>query len=32
MYKDVTTYSQKEKNRSPKILENETNGVKIYSA
>lgn len=29
MYKDVTTYSQKEKNRSPKILENETNGVKF---
>ena len=29
MYKDITTHSQREKDRSPRILENETNGDKL---
>lgn len=29
MYKDITTYSQREKNRSPRILENQTNGIRF---
>ncbi len=29
MYKDITTHSQREKDRSPRILENETNGIKF---
>lgn len=29
MYKDITTYRQSEKDRSPRILENQTNGVKF---
>lgn len=29
MYKDITTYSQRDTNKSPRILENETNGVKF---
>lgn len=29
MYKDITTHSQGKKDRSPGILENETNGVKF---
>lgn len=29
MYKDITTHSQRKKDRSPRILENETNGVKF---
>lgn len=29
MYKDITTYSQRDKKRNPTILENETNGIKF---
>ncbi len=29
MYKDITTYSQKDKERKPSILENETNGIRF---
>ncbi len=27
MYKDITTYSQRDKERKPSVLENETNGI-----
>ena len=29
MYKDITTYSRRDKERKPRILENETNGIKF---
>ena len=29
MYKDITTYSQRDKERKPRILENETNGIRF---
>ncbi len=29
MYKDIATHSQRDTDRSPKILENQTNGVKF---
>lgn len=29
MYKDITTHSQKDKERKPSILENETNGIRF---
>ena len=29
MYKDITTHSQRDKERKPRILENETNGIKF---
>ena len=29
MYKDITTYSRGDKHRTPRILENETNGIKF---
>ena len=29
MYKDITTHSQRDTDRSPRILGNETNGVKF---
>ena len=29
MYKDITTYSQRDKERKPSILENETNGIRF---
>ncbi len=29
MYKDIITHSKKDKDRSPRVLENETNGVKF---
>lgn len=29
MHKDITTYSQRDKERKPRILENETNGIKF---
>ncbi len=29
MYKDITTHSQRDKERKPSILENETNGIKF---
>lgn len=29
MYKDITTHSRRDKERKPRILENETNGIKF---
>lgn len=29
MYKDITTHSQGDKDRTPRVLENETNGIKF---
>lgn len=29
MYKDITTHSQRDKERKPSILENETNGIRF---
>lgn len=29
MYKDITTYSRGDKDRTPRVLENETNGIKF---
>lgn len=29
MYKDITTHSQRDKERKPSILQNETNGIKF---
>lgn len=29
MYKDITTYHQGDKERKPRVLENETNGIKF---
>lgn len=29
MYKDITTYSKSEKDRTPRVLENEANGIEF---